>query len=154
MVVRSLRVADGSAIESVDQTDTITYRTRLRFERPVVGPQVNFRVLAEDGTLAYGRASTIGDAWRSFADGDEAEVAVTFRPRFGGGGTFRIAMIVTDNDYSNVLLHDQGGPSFFVPPQIGVQGVADLGAEIDIDGEHRTNHASLRFDGRAAVDGT
>jgi hypothetical protein len=148
-----LQPADGRPIESIDQEETLTYRMKLRFERSVVGPQVNFRVIAEDGTLAYERATTIGDGWRSFAEGEEADVAVTFQPRFGGGGTFRIAMVVTDNDYGNVLFHDHGGPSFFVPPRIGVGGVADLGAEIDIDGVPRTNHSSLRLQGRASVDG-
>jgi ABC-type polysaccharide/polyol phosphate transport system ATPase subunit len=152
VVDRALELADGTPIESVHQEQTLTYRTTLRFERHVVGPQISFRVIAEDGTLAYGCASTIGDAWRTFSEGEEAEVRITFRPQFGGGGTFRIALVVTDDGFSNVLLHDQGGPSFFVPPRIGVQGVADLGAEIDIDGEHRTHHSSLRFDSRAAVD--
>jgi energy-coupling factor transporter ATP-binding protein EcfA2 len=142
---RELLMADGSPVEAVDQGHELEYRTTLRFERAVDGPQVWFRVIAEDGTLAYGIATTVGDSWRSFSEGEEAEVAVTFRPRFGGGGTFRIAVVVTDDDFGTVLMQDENGPSFFVPPRTGVQGVADLGADIMIDGEPRSSHRSLRF---------
>ncbi len=144
---RELLMADGSPVEAVDQGQELEYRTTLRFERAVDGPQVWFRVIAEDGTLAYGIATTVGDSWRSFSEGEEAKVAVTFRPRFGGGGTFRIAVVVTDDDFGTVLMQDQNGLSFFVPPRTGVQGVADLGADITIDGEPRSSHQSLRFAG-------
>jgi ABC-type polysaccharide/polyol phosphate transport system ATPase subunit len=144
---RDLTLAGGGRVDSVDQEQALTYSTRLRFERPVEGPQVFFRVLSEDGTVAYGRLTTLGDRWRSFAAGEETTVRVDFRPNFGGGGTFRVVIAVTDDGGSTVLLHDQGGPSFYVPPRLGVEGVADLGADISVDGEVRTNHRSLRFDG-------
>jgi len=140
-------MADGSPAEGVDQGQELEYRTTLRFERAVDGPQVWFRVITEDGTPAYGLATTVGDSWRSFSEGEDAKVAVTFRPRFGGGGTFRIAVVVTDDDFGTVLMQDQNGLSFFVPPRTGVQGVADLGADITIDGEPRSSHQSLRFAG-------
>ncbi len=148
VVHRDLTLDDGAHIDVVDQDQPLTYRTRVRFERPVEGPQIFFRVLAEDGTLAYGRQTTLGDGWRSFGAGDEATVTVDFRPAFGGGGTFRVGIVVTDDDGRAVLLHDQGGPSFYVPPRLGVEGVADLGAAIAVDGEARTNHQSLRLDGQ------
>jgi hypothetical protein len=143
---RELTRAGGGRVESVDQDDALVYRTGLRFERPVDGPQIFFRIVAEDGTVAYGRLTTLGDGWRSFAAGEEASVTVDFRPCFGGGGTYRIVIAVTDDGGRNVLLHDQHGPSFYVPPRLGVEGVADLGAEISVDGQVRTNHRSLRFD--------
>ena len=71
-----------------------------------------------------------------------------FRPSFGGGGTYRIAMVVTADDHEDDLLHDQNGPSFYVPPRLGVVGFADLGTSISVDGVPRSNHASLRLDGR------
>jgi ABC-type polysaccharide/polyol phosphate transport system ATPase subunit len=145
---RELTLDGGGQIEVVDQDQALTYRTRLRFARPVTGPQIFFRVLAEDGTLAYGRQTTLGDGWRSFRPGEEATVSVDFRPAFGGGGTFRVGIVVTDDDGRTVLLHDQNGPSFYVPPRLGVEGVADLGAAISVDGEARTNHRSLRLDGQ------
>jgi hypothetical protein len=64
-------------------------------------------------------------------------------------------LIVTDDDFGTVLLQDQNGPSFFVPPRVGVQGVADLGADIRIDGEPRSLHRSLRFaDHLSGVEGS
>jgi len=145
---RELTLDGGGDIEVVDQDQALTYRTRVRFTRPVEGPQIFFRVLAEDGTLAYARQTTLGDGWRSFGVGEEATVTVDFRPAFGGGGTFRVGIVVTDDDGRTVLLHDQNGPSFYVPPRLGVEGVADLGAAISVDGEARTNHRSLRLDGQ------
>ena len=53
---------------------------------------------------------------------------------------------VTDREASATLLHDSGGQTFFVAPRPWVFGVADLHANIHVDGEHRTNHESLRFD--------
>jgi ABC-2 type transport system ATP-binding protein len=148
VVHRDLELAGGGRVEVVEQDQPLTYRTRLRFARPVDAPQIFFRVLAEDGTIAYGRKTTLGDGWRSFAAGEEATVAIDFRPAFGGGGTFRVGIVVTDDDGRDVLMHDQNGPSFYVPPRLGVEGVADLGATIAVDGEARTNHRSLRLDGR------
>jgi ABC-2 type transport system ATP-binding protein len=150
-VVRRELLADGERVESVDQDRLLTYRTVLRFERAVEGPQVCFRVVAEDGTLAYSMQTAVGERWRSYGPGDEATVEVAFRPRFGRGGTFRIGMFVTDADAAAVLANDQAGPSFYVPPRLGVAGVADLGATITIDGEERTNHRSLRLGGPSAA---
>jgi len=107
-----------------------------------------FRVLGQDSTVAYGMQTTIGDRWRAYDVGEEATVEVVFRPTFGGGGTYRIAMVVTADDHEDDLLHDQNGPSFYVPPRLGVVGFADLDASISVDGVPRSNHESLRLDGR------
>jgi hypothetical protein len=150
-VVDRALLADGRPAEAVGQDDELTYCTTLRFEDAVESPQVYFRVIAEDGTLAYSM-QTAFDAWRSFAAGEEASVRVAFRPRFGGGGTFRIAVVVTDQDGATVHFHDEGGPSFYVPPRLGVSGVADLGATITVDGEARTDHRALRLDSSFPVE--
>jgi homopolymeric O-antigen transport system ATP-binding protein len=144
-------LADGEPVEAVDHDRLLTYCGMLRFERAVESPQVHFRVLSEDGTLAYSMHTTIGDRWRSFAAGEHARLRVAFWPRFGGGGTFRIALVVTDGDGRNELLHDRNGPSFYVPPRLGVTGVADLGASITIDDEARNNHRPVRL-GDGAMD--
>jgi ABC-type polysaccharide/polyol phosphate transport system ATPase subunit len=148
---RELVLPDGRSIKMVERDQSLMYRMALRFERPVDGPRVDFAVLSEDGTLAYLMATPIGDRWRSFSAGDETEVVVRFRPNFGGGGTYRIAPVITDNDTAEVLFHDHEGLSFFVSPRLGVMGPADLGAEITIDGERRTDHQPLRFEDRRAV---
>jgi len=150
VVGRSL-LADGEPTDGIDQDCLLTYATDLRFERAVASPQLYFRVLSEDGTVAYSM-QTAFDRWRDFSEGECATATVVFRPRFGGGGTFRIAVIVTDQDGGDVLLHDENGPSFYVPPRFGVSGVADLGATIAVDGEHRTDHSPLRLDTSNDVD--
>jgi ABC-type polysaccharide/polyol phosphate transport system ATPase subunit len=151
---RELVNAEGVAVGTVHQDDLLTYRVRLRFERPVDSPQVVFQVISEDSTLAYQMQTRVGESWRSFSEGEETQVVVSFRPRIGGGGTFRVAMLVTNTDRSVTLVHDHNGPSFFVAPRLGTLGITDLLATITIDGEHRANHRSLRFEShRAAVEG-
>jgi hypothetical protein len=92
--------------------------------------------------------TAIGDRWRSYAAGEEAAVQVSFRLRLGGGGTFHINVDITDSE-STVLLSDPNGPSFFVPPLLGVTGPADLEATIAVDGDVRTNHTWERIEDRA-----
>jgi ABC-2 type transport system ATP-binding protein len=151
---RELVNAEGVAVGTVHQDDLLTYRVRLRFERPADSPRVFFQVISEDSILAYQTSTPIGESWRSFSEGEETQVVVSFRPRFGGGGTFRVATLVTNTDSSVVLVHDHSGPSFFVAPRLGTLGITDLLATITIDGEHRANHRSLRFEShRAAVEG-
>jgi ABC-2 type transport system ATP-binding protein len=148
IVHRELTTEAGEPVETVDQDQPLRYRTTLRFHRQVHGPQMMFRVLGQDSTVAYGIQTTIGDRWRTYDEGEEATVEVVFRPTFGGGGTYRIAMVVKADDHEDDLLHDQNGPSFYVPPRLGVVGFADLGASITVDGVPRSDHTSLRLDGR------
>jgi ABC-2 type transport system ATP-binding protein len=151
---RELVRSDSAPVGTAQHDDLLTYRVVLRFERSVESPQLIFWVIAEDGTVVYGMRTTVGESWRSFSAGEQATVTVQFHPRFGGGGTFQVAVIVTDTDASTRLLHDHDGPSFFVVPRPGTVGVADLDATITIDGECRTNHRSLRFESYpAAVEG-
>ncbi len=130
----------------------MTYRANLRFERAVESPQVFFQVFAEDSTMLYQMQTRLGEAWRSFSAGEETNVAVSFLPRFGGGGTFRIVLVVTNTDTSSTLLQDRGGPAFFVPPRRGVTGVGDLEAVIMMDEENRTDHRSKRFRAKPALE--
>jgi hypothetical protein len=57
-----------------------------------------------------------------------------------------VALYVTDNDSRVMLAADPNGPTFFVPPKLGVGGIADLDAAIEVDGVPRSNHTSLRFE--------
>jgi ABC-2 type transport system ATP-binding protein len=150
VVQRELLGEDGAPRDSAEQEDVLTYRAVVRFARPVESPQVFFRVLAPDATVAYSM-HTDHRAWRSFDAGEEATVEVRFQPRFGGGGTFRIALIISDADGNDVLFHDQQGSSFYVPQRLGVMGVADLGATIAVDGEARTDHRELRLGAQAVA---
>jgi len=139
-------LVDGAPVKSIDQASILTYRVRVRFEQAVDGPGIDFRVFTEDGVLAYSMGTTAGERWRRYAPGDEAEVCVIFHSRLGGGGTFRIALDVTDR-HRKVLASDPFGPSFYVAPRVGVAGPADLDATIAVDDEIRTNHTWIRLDG-------
>lgn len=142
---RELVGVDGMPVDTPGQGETVTYRVALRFEQPADSPQFFFRVLAEDGSLVYSVQTTVGEPWRSFRAGEETVAAMVFRPRFAGGGTFRITVIVTNNNASIPFLHDHEGFHLFVPPRAGVGGVADLEAKIVVGGERRTESRSTRF---------
>jgi ABC-type polysaccharide/polyol phosphate transport system ATPase subunit len=152
---RELLDPAGRAVHTTTQDPTLTYRMRVRFTSDVASPQVLFRILAEDSTLTYQMQTPLGEEWRTFRAGEETSVTVRFRPRLGGGGTFRIVVEITSADGAVPLVHDEQGPSFFVEPLPGVVGVSDMEARIVIDDEDRTDQRSLRFDDRrsAALEG-
>jgi ABC-type polysaccharide/polyol phosphate transport system ATPase subunit len=139
-------LSDGRPVEDVEQNAELTYRSRVRFERAVEDPGVFFHVRSEDGTLAYSMQTPIGDRWRTYAAGEEADVEVVFHARLGGGGTYHITLDVTDRD-SLALVSDHQSVSFYVPPVLGVQGPADLTARIHVDDAHRTDHRWERLEG-------
>lgn len=141
---RELLLDDGTPVEDVDQTQLLTYVMRVRFGEAVEGPGVNFRVMSEDGTLAYSMQTVIGERWRQYPAGSEAEVRIRFRPRLGGGGTFHLSVDVTDC-LTTILTTDLDGPSFYVPPLYGVGGPADLEGAITVDGAPRTNYTWARL---------
>ena len=136
---RDLLQEDGTPVVDVQQDQVLTYVLRVRFGRPVDGPGVTFRVVGEDGRVAYGRQTVLGERWRHYPAGSEAEVRIRFRPRLGGGGTFHIGVDVTDH-LTTVLTTDLDGPSFYVPPLYGVEGPADLEGAITVDGTSRTDY--------------
>ena len=141
---RELLVEDGSPAEDVDQSQVLTYVMRVRFEEAIDGPGVNFRVMSEDATLAYSMQTVIGERWRHYPAGSEAEVRIRFRPRLGGGGTFHLSVDITDS-FSTILATDLDGPSFYVPPLYGVGGPAELEGAISVDGAPRTNYTWARL---------
>jgi len=141
---RELLLEDGTLAEDVDQGQWLTYVMRVRFDEAVDGPGLNFRVMSEDGTLAYGMQTVIGERWRHFPAGSEAEVRIRFRPRIGGGGTFHLSVDLTDC-LATILTTDLDGPSFYVPPLYGVTGPADLEAAITVAGAARTNFTWARL---------
>src|SRR5579872_4244922 len=102
-----------------------------------------FRVLAEDGTMAYSLYSTYGDEWKNFRAGETTEVRVRFQPRFGGGGTFRIVLDITDLSGVHVLGTDLAGLRFFIPARLGTAGLGDARATIEIDNRSITDHRDM-----------
>jgi ABC-type polysaccharide/polyol phosphate transport system ATPase subunit len=141
---------DGVETAAANHDDTLEVTWSIRFEVPAKSPQATFRILAEDGTLAYSIHTTIGDEWRDFAAGDTTDIRVKFQPRFGGGGTFRLLLDVTDITGVHVLGTDLDGPRMYVGPRPGTGGLGDALASIDIDNFPMTNHRSLAMDGRSA----
>jgi ABC-2 type transport system ATP-binding protein len=145
---RSLHKGDGDA-HAVRQEDELTARFRLHFDDEVESPHLFFRVVGDDGQLAYSMQTTIGARHRTFQPGEEAEVEVAFRPLLGGGGTFRTALLVTDRSGVHTLAADDEGLLFYVSPRLGVIGPADLDATIRLDGTVLTDHTDLLLDGEA-----
>jgi ABC-type polysaccharide/polyol phosphate transport system ATPase subunit len=139
----------GRPIHATEQDVELTAKIRLRFETDFDSPQLHFRVLSDDGQLTYNMQTDIGRAHRAYRAGEEASVTVTFHPRFGGGGTFRTGLVVLDKEGRDVVLVDNDGPDFYLPPRLGVDGVADLGADISIDGHLMSDHRPLLMAGRA-----
>lgn len=142
---------DRAEANSVTQDDQLEARWRVRFNLPVDSPHLVFRILSEDGALAYGMQTTIGERWRSYGVGDEAEAVVRFQPRFGGGGTFRLVLDVTDQRGVQMLGTDLDGPTFYVTPRLGTTGIADAAASVAVDGRSMTDHQDLLLAPRRAT---
>jgi ABC-type polysaccharide/polyol phosphate transport system ATPase subunit len=145
---RSLH-SDRGDPHAAQHDDLLTARFRLRFEAETESPHLFFRVMSDDGQLAYSMQTTIGERHRTFHAGEEAEVEVAFTPRLGGGGTFHTALQVTDTRGLRTLAVDDQGLVFYVSPRLGVLGPADLGAAIRVDGVVLTDHEPLLLDGEA-----
>ena len=134
---------DSGDVHAADQDEHLTARWRLRFEQEVDSPHVFFQVTGEDGQLAYSMQTAVTRRHRRYAAGEHADVAVGFRPAFGGGGTYRVSIVVTDRTGRDVLNTHDHGLLLYVPPRPGVAGPADLGAAIEVDGTVLSDHDSL-----------
>jgi lipopolysaccharide transport system ATP-binding protein len=141
IVSRQLIGPDGPT-NHPHQDDVLRYVIGLRFERPVDSPQLHFQVITEVGTMAYGMHTVVGRRWQRFDAGETIETEVVFRPRLGGG-TYRLALLVTDSLGKDVLQHDPNGLLMYMAPRIGSQGFADLEATIAMGEEDLTAHESL-----------
>ncbi len=147
IVERSL-TRDGIETAAANQDDVLDATWRIRFETPCDSPHAAFRVLAEDGTLAYSMHTTIGSEWKRFEAGDVTDVKVRFQPRFGGGGTFRLLLDVTDVRGTHVLGTDLAGIRLYLPPRLGTAGLGDALASIDMAGKPMTEHTDMTLDGK------
>ena len=125
--------AHGSTAHSTQDTD-LRLVARLRFRTRQESPHLVFRVISEDGQVAYQYQSPVGTDHRAVEAGEEATAEVAFRPAFGGGGTFRVQLIVTDRDGRRTLGRAERPPLLYVPPRFGVMGLADVEARVSFDG--------------------
>src|SRR5690606_36557806 len=86
----------GQVAHRADQSGALRLVARLRFHTDVPSPQLLFRVLSEDGQVAYEQASPLEGDHSGYESGEEATAEVVFRPALGGGGTFRLVLVVAD----------------------------------------------------------
>lgn len=135
-------VYDGdTAVGHAEQHSELRLVANLRFETEQNSPQLMFRVVSEEGQIAYQYHSPIGDDYRVFKAGEETTAELRFRPAVGGGGTFRLQLVVSDRDGRRALGRTDPAPLLYVPPRSGVSGLADLDVEASIAGVpfvHRT----------------
>ena len=136
-------VRDGRVASAAGSHDPVELVATLHFDETVVSPQLVFLVHAEDGTLLYRSQSAFGSGERSFAAGSAAHVQVPFEPRLGGGGTYRLQLLVADREGTQVLGRSPAPTSLYVNPRLGVLGVADLDARLLLDGEPIDDHPDL-----------
>jgi ABC-type polysaccharide/polyol phosphate transport system ATPase subunit len=147
---RSIQGRSGP-VTSAEPHDRLRYTARLRFLADVDSPQLYFNVLSEDGTPVYEMKTAIGRAGRGFRSGEEATVDVGFQAHLGGG-TFRLQLTVTDRDGRVALFRDPDGALLYIPPPLGTAGLADLDADIALDGHVLTDHDELMLQPGAEVD--
>jgi ABC-type polysaccharide/polyol phosphate transport system ATPase subunit len=145
---RAIQGTQG-ADHHADYDQPVEMHVRLRFEREVASPQVLFQVHTEGGILISTTSTAVGVPWRRFSAGEEADVRISFRARFGGG-SYRLVTSVMESDRSEVLLRDEG-LVLYVAPRVGTFGFADPVAKIEVDGDDRTDHPSVSFGGPAAA---
>lgn len=155
---RHLHGAQGPG-RPLQQGRSLHLALRVRFDRPADSPQVVFQVLTEDGRLAYEMKSVLTQRYRAFEAGEEAEVEVAFVARLAGG-TYRVLTVITSVDGRSVLWYDPVGTLIYLAAPYGVAGVADLGAQIRVDGRDIGDYQALAAelgdgrDGRAGAAGS
>jgi ABC-type polysaccharide/polyol phosphate transport system ATPase subunit len=118
----------------------------IRFHAVVEHPNTTFRVTSEEGIVCYSMQTRLGQEWRTFQPGDEAEVAVDFTARLGGG-TYRLTLTVTDRKGLDVVVNDPTGVVMYVAPRLGSGGFADLEASVSSGGFDLTQHDPLLIHG-------
>jgi ABC-2 type transport system ATP-binding protein len=141
----------GIETAAVGPDDEIEATWTVHFEEAIRSPHVQFRVLAEDGTLAYAMHTTFGTEWQDFAAGETTEIRARFRPRFGGGGTFRLLIDIMSTDGLHVLGAEFDGPRVYVTGFLATAGLGDLRAELSINNRTLNDWPSLTFDGGSAI---
>src|SRR3546814_13147565 len=81
--------------------------------------------------------TAIGRRHRGYRAGEDAIVEIGFEARLGGG-TYRLALTVTDDDGRVPLLQDVAGLAMYLAPPLGSAGIADLQADLALDGPRPT----------------
>jgi hypothetical protein len=149
VIGREMRGVDGER-HYVEPDGEVEVVTRVRFQRRVDDPHVKFQILNEAGLLVSTSQSVLRRPWRTFEAGEEVDVRIRFRARFGGG-SYRLVTIITGANVDDHLVRDEG-PVLYVEPRVGTWGIVDPVASIEVDGEDRTWNESLMLRGREPAD--
>src|SRR3546814_20141774 len=83
--------------------------------------------------------TAIGRRHRGYRAGEDAIVEIGFEARLGGG-TYRLALTVTDADGRVPLLQDVAGLAMYLAPPLGSAGIADLPADIALHRQRLPDH--------------
>jgi ABC-type polysaccharide/polyol phosphate transport system ATPase subunit len=126
-------------------------QARLRFFRDVPGATVVLAIISSAGFPVANHTLTLGDAGRSFREGEETEVRIRFRARLGGGN-YELALRVYGTEEE--LLGTSEGLVLFVTGRAGSLGVVDLRAAIEVDGQDRTDARASLLDASSGSDAT
>jgi len=124
---------DGTAAHHVTPGEDLVARLRVRFDKPIDNPIFAFTIFGAEGSVAYARATPPQHNYRSFAAGEEITAEMRFVCHLGGG-SFRMTTNVSTHDNRAVLTTDYRGVVFFVESRFWTQGIADLDAELLVDG--------------------
>src|SRR3546814_19019315 len=82
--------------------------------------------------------TAIGRRHRGYRAGEDAIVEIGFEARLGGG-TYRLALTVTDADGRVPLLQDVAGLAMYLAPPLGSAGLPALQADIPLAGHPLTH---------------
>lgn len=120
-------------IQVATRDERLELRLRVRFEREAQSPVFGMDLVSEDGRHVYGIHTPLNHLYRTFHEGEEADLRVGFTPRLGGG-TYRLTSQVVTMDGRGVLATDQRGLYLFLDGIPGLSGLADLDGVPTIDG--------------------
>lgn len=126
--------AGGTPTTVGTHDEPLRYRAEVRFGEDVVRPQVFFVVRDEAGTPIYTASTAPTREAEAHRAGDTVVLEVPFTPRFGGGGTYAVEVLVTDDGAADLLGRSPSRTLLYVTPRVGIYGVTDLDARLLLDG--------------------
>ena len=132
----------GRAVHELVHERRYRLRHELHVRRPVDGVRVRFTVLAETGAVAYAREVDLAE--RPFAVGERVPLEIDLAAAMAGG-TYRLVTTVLDRSGAEVL--GRATVLAYRRPRAGAYGIAELAAQIQVDGEDRSSHASVELSG-------
>lgn len=134
---------DGGPTSVGRQDRSLRLRAELAFQEDVDSPQLFFVVRDETGAPVYTACSAPAQGGLVHRAGGHSVVEVAFTPRFGGGGTYSLELLVTDKSTRDLIGQSPSRTLLYVTPRLGIYGVADLEARLQLDGRSVDEHPPL-----------